>query len=60
NAGGATNQKLWEKELVTTEDNLRADFSLSNSGDQPFPPGDYKIDIYLDDELVQTVRYKVR
>jgi hypothetical protein len=60
NAGGATNQKLWEKELVTTEDNLRADFSLSNSGDQPFPPGDYKIDIYLDDELVQTVHYKVR
>jgi len=60
NAGGATNQKLWEKELVTTEDNLRANFSLSNSGSKTFPPGDYKIDIYLDDELIQTVRYKVQ
>jgi hypothetical protein len=60
NAAGATNQKLWEKELVTTEDNLRADFSLSNSGSKTFPPGDYKIDIYVDDELIQTVRYKVQ
>lgn len=60
NAGGATNQKLWEKELVTSEDNLRADFSLSNADSKTFPPGDYKIDIYLDDELVQTVRYKVQ
>lgn len=60
NAGGATNQKLWEKELVTTEKNRRADFSLSNSNSKFFPPGNYKIDIYLDDELVQTVRYKVQ
>ena len=60
NAGGATNQKLWEKELVTDESNLRANFSLSNSSSKTFPPGDYKIDIYLDDELVQAVRYKVQ
>ncbi|HEX4638834.1 MAG TPA: cytochrome c oxidase assembly factor 1 family protein [Chthoniobacterales bacterium] len=60
NAAGATNQKLWEKELVTTEENRRADFSLSNSGSKTFPPGDYKIDIYLDDELIQTVPYKVQ
>ena len=60
NAGGATNQKLWEKELVTSESNLRADFSLSNKNSKTFPPGDYKIDIYVDDELVQTVRYKVQ
>lgn len=60
NAGGATNQKLWEKELVTTEENLRANFSLSNANSKFFPPGDYKIDIYLDDELIQTVRYKVQ
>ena len=59
NAAGATNQKLWEKELVTDESN-RADFSLSNSNSKTFPPGDYKIDIYLDDELIQTVRYKVQ
>ncbi len=60
NAGGATNQKLWEKKLVTTDSNLRADFSLSNSNSKLFPAGDYKIDIYLDDELVDTVRYKVQ
>jgi hypothetical protein len=60
NAGGATNQKLWEKELVTNEKNKRADFSLSNSNDKFFPPGDYKIDVYLDDELIQTVRYRVQ
>lgn len=60
NAGGATNQKLWTKELITDEEKRSADFSLSNSHDKLFPPGDYKIDIYLDDELVQTVRYKVQ
>jgi hypothetical protein len=60
NAGGAKNQKLWEKELVTAKDNLRADFSLSNADSKTFPPGDYKIDIYLDDELLQTVHYKVK
>jgi hypothetical protein len=60
NAGGARNQKLWEKELVTDENNRRADFALSNSNGKSFPPGDYKIDIYLDDELIQTVRYKVQ
>jgi hypothetical protein len=60
NAGGATNQKLWTKELVPDDENRTADFSLSNSGNKLFPTGDYKIDIYLDDELVQTVRYKVQ
>jgi hypothetical protein len=60
NAGGATNQKLWEKELVLAMPNPRADFSLSNTNSKLFPAGDYKIDIYLDDELVDTVRYKVQ
>jgi len=59
NAGGATNQKLWTKELVPDEDSRTANFSLS-SNSKPFPPGDYKIDVYLDDELIQTVRYKVK
>jgi len=60
NAGGVKNQKLWTKELVTDEENRSADFSLSNRNSKTFPPGDYKIDIYLDDELIQTVRYKVQ
>ncbi len=59
NAGGATNQKLWTKELVPDDDSRLANFSLS-SNSKPFPPGDYKIDVYLDDELIQTVRYKVK
>jgi len=60
NAGGATNQKLWEKELIMNVPNPRADFSLSNTNSKLFPTGDYKIDIYLDDELIDTVRYKVQ
>jgi hypothetical protein len=60
NAGGVSNQKLWEKELILDMPNPRADFSLSNSNSKKFPAGDYKIDIYLDDELVDTVRYKVQ
>ena len=59
NAGGATNQKLWEKELVPSKKNRTADFSLSNSNSKLFPTGNYKIEIYLEDELIQTVRYKV-
>jgi hypothetical protein len=60
NAGGVTDQKLWEKELILDMPNPRADFSLSNTNSKLFPRGDYKIDIYLDDELVDTVRYKVQ
>jgi hypothetical protein len=60
NAGGATDQKLWEKELILDMPNPRADFSLSNTNSRKFPAGDYKIDIYLDDTLVDTVRYKVQ
>jgi hypothetical protein len=60
NASGATNQKLWEKELILDMPNPRADFSLSNPNGRKFPAGDYKIDIYLNDMLVDTVRYKVQ
>jgi hypothetical protein len=59
-AGGATDQKLWEKELILDMPNPRADFSLSNTNRKKFPAGDYKIDIYLDNTLVDTVRYKVQ
>jgi Cytochrome oxidase complex assembly protein 1 len=60
NAGGTTNQELWTKELVPNDEDRTVDFSLSNSNNELFPPGDYKIDVYLDDELAQTVRYKVQ
>lgn len=45
--------------MITNVPNPRADFSLSNTESKLFPRGDYKIDIYLDDQLVKTVRYKV-
>jgi hypothetical protein len=60
NAGGAKDQKLWTKELVPNDEDRTVDFSLSNSNGKSFPTGDYKIDIYLDDELIQTIRYKVQ
>jgi len=60
NAGGVSNQKLWEKELILDMPNPRADFSLSNTSDKKFPAGEYKIDIYLNDTLIDTVRYKVQ
>lgn len=60
NAAGASNQKLWEKELVLDMPNPRADFSLSNTNSKLFPRGEYKIDIYLNDMLIDTVRYKVQ
>jgi hypothetical protein len=47
-------------ESVPNDTDRTADFSLSNSSSKTFPPGDYKIDVYLDDELIQTVRYKVQ
>jgi Cytochrome oxidase complex assembly protein 1 len=60
NAGGATDQKLWEKELILDMPSPRADFSLSNTNSRKFPAGDYKIDIYLDGTLIDTVHYKVQ
>ena len=59
-AGGVTNQKLWEKELILDMPNPRADFSLSNTNSKLFPRGQYKIDIYLNDTLIDTVRYEVQ
>ena len=35
----------------------RVDFSLSH--DNPYPTGDYKIDIYLNGELAETVEFTI-
>jgi outer membrane usher protein FimD/PapC len=35
-----------------------ADFTLSN--DQPWPVGKYKVELYLNDQLVQTLEYEVQ
>lgn len=58
NAGGEKNMKILEKELETNSITNTADFTLTL--DQPFPKGDYKLDVYLNDKLAKTVNYKVQ
>ena len=64
-AGGMQDKKIIEKEVEITakaikgvEEPNRIDFSLTH--DNPFPAGDYKTKIYLNDELVKTVEFKVQ
>jgi hypothetical protein len=64
-AGGTENKKILEKEIEITakaidgvEEPNRINFSLTHN--DPFPAGDYKTEIYLNDELVKTVDFKVK
>jgi hypothetical protein len=64
-AGEMENKKILEKKIEITADALkgveepnRINFSLTH--DDPFPAGDYKTEIYLNDELVKTVEFKVK
>jgi hypothetical protein len=64
-AGGMENKKILEKKIEITADAIkdveesnRINFSLTH--DDPFPAGDYKTEIYLNDELVKTVEFKVK
>src|SRR6267378_7664575 len=64
-AGGTENKKILEKKIQITADAIkgveepnRINFSLTH--DDPFPAGDYKTEIYLNDELVKTVEFKVK
>ncbi|MDQ3063965.1 MAG: hypothetical protein M3R14_14060 [Acidobacteriota bacterium] len=59
NAGGAKNFKLFEKEMKMETFTNVATFNLSLAG-KPFPVGDYKVDIYVNDKLAKTVNYKVQ
>lgn len=58
NAGGEKNVKILEKEIELTSGMNTANFTLKL--DQPFPAGDYKLDVYLNDKLVKTHNYKVQ
>lgn len=58
------NKKIFEKEVVITPAILkgaknpsRIDFTLEH--DNPYPVGDYKAEIYLNDQLVQTAKFKI-
>ena len=58
-AGGETNQKIAETEIVTANDDQdKVNFHI----DLPdgFPAGEYKADFYLNDQLAKTVNYKVQ
>jgi len=44
--------------LKDVKEKKRVDFTLSH--DNPYPTGDYKIDIYLNGELAETVEFKIK
>ncbi len=58
NAGGEKNVKILEKEVELTSLMNTAKFTMML--EQPFPVGDYKLDVYLNDKLVKTHNYKVQ
>jgi hypothetical protein len=58
NAGGEKNVKILEKEIELTSVMNTANFTMKL--EQPFPAGDYKLDVYLNDKLVKTHNYKVQ
>jgi hypothetical protein len=64
-AGGHRDEKILEKKIELTpeaikgvEEPNRINFSMTH--DDPFPAGDYKVDIYLDGELAKTVEFKIK
>ena len=64
-AGEMKDKKLLEKKIEITEKAIegvkeanRINFSLTH--DKPYPPGDYKTEIYLNGELAKTVEWKVK
>jgi hypothetical protein len=64
-AGGQQDKKILEKKVEMTpeaikgvEEPNRINFNLKP--DEPFPTGDYKVDIYLNDELAKTVEFKIK
>lgn len=59
NAGGETNQKIAETEIVTVDDDQnKVNFHITLP--DGFPAGDYKADFYLNDQLAKTTEYKVQ
>jgi hypothetical protein len=64
-AGGHQDEKILEKKIELTpeaikgvEEPNRINFSMTH--DDPFPAGDYKVDIYLDGDLAKTVEFKIK
>lgn len=64
-AGRLENMKLLENKMELTEDAIKGvkepnRFNFGLEHDTPYPPGDYKIEIYLNDELAKSVEFKVK
>jgi hypothetical protein len=64
NAGGMEDKKIFEKEVTFTEETLksakikdRVDFTLSH--DNPYPTGEYKVEIYLNGELADSIDFEI-
>ena len=64
NAGGMEDKKIFEKEVAFTEETLknakikdRVDFTLSH--DNPYPTGEYKVEIYLNGELADSIDFEI-
>jgi hypothetical protein len=64
-AGEMQDKKLLEKKIELTADAIkgvkeanRINFSLTH--DNPYPAGDYKVEIYLNGELAKTVEFKIK
>ena len=57
-AGGQKNFKILEKEIETTslENEMTAKVKLPN----PFPAGDYKVDVFVNGKLSKTQNYQVQ
>jgi DNA topoisomerase IA len=64
-AGGEQDKKILEtkaeitpKAIKGVEEPNRINFSLKPN--EPFPTGDYQVEIYLNEELAKTVKFKIK
>ena len=64
-AGEHQDEKILEKKIELTAEAIkgvkeanRINFTLSH--DNPYPAGDYKVEIYLNGELAKTVEFKIK
>jgi len=63
-AGGMLEKKIFEKTVVMTAEVIksvknpkRVDFTLSH--DNPYPPGDYKFEVFINGELADTLEFNI-
>jgi hypothetical protein len=64
-AGGQQDKKILEKTVEITPEAIKGveepnRINLSLKPDELFPTGDYKVDIYLNDEPAKTVEFKIK